>query len=1031
MRLFKLFFPLLLACSGFVAAQQTLSKAPSARAGKRQTAKPKRPVLLHQQSKTGPIKQGVPSENGDEADNEARNDWFLYPRQFPFGKIPAGARRRAWDAARPQAGLNTPQDESPRHWRNIGPVGVNSFFPNNWGKTSGRLNAIAVAPNDPNLLLLGSGTGGIWRSTDGGVNFAPVSDNASETNVGSIAFAPSQPAVVYASMGDAFNGYLGSGVLKSTDAGATWARVSNAATLPEGSFNFKILVDPQDPNRVYLSQTSFNPRDGNAVIVGGIFISTDGGVNWTKTFDGQCRDLAINPADPNILYLAARRFQVAGSATTGVYRSTNRGQTWSLLLASPLATPSDTRLAVTPADPQRIYFYTGLTTGSLQVLVSADGGANWTNRGANGIDPGQFAYNSYIVADPANPNTLYVGSRDVYKSVDGGVSWTNITRSFNGANFGYTPTQSNAHPDQHAFAFAPNDPNTIYVGNDGGIYKSTNAGAGFTSLNATLSLSQAVGFTLHPTDNSISYMGTQDNGSQRRLSGTDWREFSTGDGGNNVVPAISASKVFSTYVYGSVSRFGNNGQTFEGQVGTEATFGESATTPRIAFYPPFVGNGVDDTIYFGTYRLFVSANLGASWTAPAGVTDLTTGGTDVLNAIAVAKSNINVIYTGSRSGRAMRSNDGGVNWTNITTGLPARTITAIKVSPTNPATAWLAVSGFGSGHIFKTSDSGATWVNISGDLPNIPVTAILPDPLDSATLYLGTDLGVFRSPAGGNTWTHFNFGIPPVPVTQLVANTKNRIMAATYGRGIYEAINPIDDARTFVRNHYVDFLNREPDVAGSDYWTGQLTQCGSDEACLHQRRISVSAAFFVELEFQATGAYVYRMYRAAYGARPTYAQFSPDRAQVVGGPDLNLNKLAFATAFTLRPEFIARYPLSQTGEQFVDAVLLTIQQNSGVNLQSERAALISNFNSGGRALAMRNVADLEALAQAEYNRAFVLMQYFGYLTRDPDQGGYDFWLNILNQQPSNFRGMVCAFLTSTEYQRRFGIVATRSNADCG
>lgn len=242
-----------------------------------------------------------------------------------------------------------------------------------------------------------------------------------------------------------------------------------------------------------------------------------------------------------------------------------------------------------------------------------------------------------------------------------------------------------------------------------------------------------------------------------------------------------------------------------------------------------------------------------------------------------------------------------------------------------------------------------------------------------------------------------------------------------------QGINPIDDAQTFVRAHYLDFLNREPDPGGWGYWSGVVTNCAAgDTACISAARVSVSAAFFIELEFQETGNFVYRFYKSSLGRRPTFAEFMPDRSQIVAGASLEATKQAFANAWVQRPEFLQRYPNSMSATSFIDTLLQTVAQNSGVDLSSLRPALISEWNdSGSRARLVRIVADSPAFEQAEYNSAFVLMQYFGYLRRDPDQGGYDFWLNVLNnRQPNNYRGMVCAFITSAEYQLRFGSIVT-------
>jgi Metallo-peptidase family M12/Calx-beta domain/Reprolysin family propeptide len=273
--------------------------------------------------------------------------------------------------------------------------------------------------------------------------------------------------------------------------------------------------------------------------------------------------------------------------------------------------------------------------------------------------------------------------------------------------------------------------------------------------------------------------------------------------------------------------------------------------------------------------------------------------------------------------------------------------------------------------------------------------------------------------------------------------------------------NPLDGAQFFVRQHYYDFLNRAPDLGGLTYWSDQISGCGSDQACIRGRRISVSNAFFYELEFQQTGAYVYRLYRAAFGndqpfpnpdtsnvteARkiPSYAVFVRDRARVVGGATLAQSQLDLANAFVQRSEFLSRYPASMSASQFVDALLARISTDSGVNLGSQRAGLISLVTQNGRGTALYRVADdnvqnnpinNRVFIDAEYTRSFVYTQYAGYLRRDSDVGGFLFWLGQVNQFPVRDAtiqsSMVCAFITSAEYQQRFSPAVTHSNSECG
>jgi hypothetical protein len=242
--------------------------------------------------------------------------------------------------------------------------------------------------------------------------------------------------------------------------------------------------------------------------------------------------------------------------------------------------------------------------------------------------------------------------------------------------------------------------------------------------------------------------------------------------------------------------------------------------------------------------------------------------------------------------------------------------------------------------------------------------------------------------------------------------------------------NPLDGPQFFVRQHYLDFLNREPDSGGLGYWSSQLTQCGADAVCMRTRLNSVSAAFFVESEFQETGYYVYRLYKAAYGRRPLFNEFTADRSRMVATSNLDASKQALAADFVSRAAFLAQYPSSMTPEQYVDA--LNARTGNALT-QAERDALVNGLRSGAevRATVLLKVAENQLFRQREYNPAFVVMQYFGYLRRDPDQGGYDFWLNVLNnKEPNNFRGMVCSFITSAEYQLRFSPVSTHSNRDC-
>jgi DNA-binding beta-propeller fold protein YncE len=247
--------------------------------------------------------------------------------------------------------------------------------------------------------------------------------------------------------------------------------------------------------------------------------------------------------------------------------------------------------------------------------------------------------------------------------------------------------------------------------------------------------------------------------------------------------------------------------------------------------------------------------------------------------------------------------------------------------------------------------------------------------------------------------------------------------------------NPLDTEMFFVRQQYLDFLSREPDPGGLDYWTDEIEKCGADPVCVNSRRVEVSAAFFIEAEFQLKGFYVYRVYQGALGRRPSYAEFMTDRGELQAHPNLDLEQVTYTLVFVQRAEFIDKYQSALNGPDFVAALIQNVQINSGVDLTPRHNELLAAYDAGSnqsdsRARTLQALVDQNDFRVAEYNRGFVLAQYFGYLRREPDTVGYDFWLNALNSDPNNFQGMVCSFMTSAEYQDRFGPVRTHSNPEC-
>ncbi len=274
------------------------------------------------------------------------------------------------------------------------------------------------------------------------------------------------------------------------------------------------------------------------------------------------------------------------------------------------------------------------------------------------------------------------------------------------------------------------------------------------------------------------------------------------------------------------------------------------------------------------------------------------------------------------------------------------------------------------------------------------------------------------------------------PSSRSFSQLGERTEAVFTGLQTVDLVNPLDTPEYFVRQQYLDLLGREPEEEGFNYWSNRIRECGTDVRCVSARRRDVAAAFFIEREYQQTGSFIHGLYKGALGRQPAYAEFSVDRTQITEGPTLEALKQAFAEGFVQRAEFVARYQAHASGASFVDALLANISQSSGVDLRGQRDDLINAYNAGtdqfeSRAAVLRAATDAPQFKAAEYNASFVLNEYFGYLRRDPDPGGFRFWLDVLNnREPGNFRGMVCAFINSAEYQLRFSSVVSRNDHEC-
>jgi photosystem II stability/assembly factor-like uncharacterized protein len=698
----------------------------------------------------------------EEEDHARRRwEWFYQMRAFPFGTIPAGALERARGQMevlrRPSLGTVPPI--SGTTWQPIGPRAIPTS-----GTSIGRISAIAVHPTDGNTLYIGGAQGGVWRTSDGGATWTPLTDKQCSLAMGSIALDPVNPSIVYAGTGEqhfSADSYYGCGVLRSLDGGNTWTRLG-ATVFVRGRIS-RMLIVPSTAGTV-ATTTIFAASDN------GLFRSTDGGANWTLVRSGIATDFVIDPTDDRIVYTAIRQ--------QGVFRSANRGTTWEPL-GTGFATTSIGRIniAIVPSSPTTLYAsVANLTTSMLNgIWRTIDSGVTWTQLAATGASCStQCWYDMYIAVHPTNPNQLYFGGVSMYRSLDGGTTFSAIGSLIGGGAI---------HVDQHYLTFDPRNPQRIYAANDGGIYRSDNAGTTWASLNAGLELTQFYsGISLHPSERTIVLGGTQDNGTLRYSNSPTWAAVIGGDGGFTAINPDNPAVQFGETQWTTTSQ--SSGPRRSDGAGFIRKVNGIVTTETALFIPPLVMDPSNPSVlYFGTNRLYRTRDAAESWT-PISPLIATTG---AISSIAPAATDPNTIYVGTSTGNLMVTRDSGIAWTTRTTGLPTRAITDIAVDRADPLTAYVTVSGFGGNHVFRTVNAGQSWSSASGNLPDLPVNAVLLDPVSRAFVLVGTDLGVFVSADSGSTWTVIDDGMPNVAVFDLAYNPATAsLVAATHGRGMFQ-----------------------------------------------------------------------------------------------------------------------------------------------------------------------------------------------------------------------------------------------------
>ena len=605
----------------------------------------------------------------------------------------ARRRRGGSEAGALQAalqGIASPSVVTESTWTPIGPqpVGDGSF---GWSEgvapNSGRVTALAV--KDPNTVYLGAAGGGVWKTTNGGTTWSPVTDNASglaNLAIGAITLDPTNPDMVYAgAKGYGPGNYFGLGILKSVDAGNSWSLIEPPQF--QNQSTERIAVDPNNPNIVYAATST------------GIAKSANAGQTWTFACLGVfcwASEVVIDPTtNPSTVYTVHGGWNP--SPDDAIFKSTtaqaNMQANWTKLPGTGANTfPSNVgyiRMAITRTTPPTLY-----ASGNSRIYRTTDGGTNWipvtTPASGDGI--------TELAVYPTDPNLVYSLSTEMYRSRDGGTSWTLVSNA-------YTAPYK-IHADQHSFAFIPGSPDTFFEGNDGGVYKSFDGGNTFNDLNQTLSISQMYRGAANPFSTTSILGGTQDEGSVSYENSLSWYRSFGGDRGYAAFDFLNPNNVLVTSQYLDIwrSTAGPRGSFSL----TSGSIPSSSVEARQFIAPLVMDPNNPQVVYAGTTRLYRSADGGQTWSPISPILGTPNQWWAAISAIGISRTSANTLYVGTGGGPAKLwvTTDLGASWTDRTLGLPDRTITSVAVNPQDATQACLTVSGFGAPHVWKTTNRG-------------------------------------------------------------------------------------------------------------------------------------------------------------------------------------------------------------------------------------------------------------------------------------------------------------------------------------
>ncbi|TAD85903.1 MAG: glycosyl hydrolase [Bacteroidetes bacterium] len=696
---------------------------------------------------------------------------------------------------------------------------------------SGRITAIEGMPVDDQLTLyVGTAGGGIWKSQNGGLNFAPIFDKYNQS-IGALAIEPGNAKIVYAGTGESNmrnTVSIGDGMYKSTDGGSNWQKIGLDST----EHISKIWIDPQDKKRILVAVPG--PLWSSSAHRG-LYQTTDGGKNWTKALfvdnETGCADIAVNPANPQIMlasFWQVRRKPYAfasGGPGSALYRSTDGGKTWAKVSNGfPEGPLGRTVVTINPSKPAEVLAIVEAKTPGL--YASSDEGNSWKKLAATNNITARPFYFSTLVFDPKDPKRVYRPAFDFQYSNDGGVSWSNTIVG------GVAP-----HADHHALFIHPTQPNVMFLGTDGGVYATQNRGVSWSFLN-----NLPVGQFYHvSTDNKNPYHvygGLQDNGSwfapgskASGINSTDWKNLYGGDGFWVVTNPFDANIAFAESQGGDVARI-NLATGLSSSIRPQPSKGDEThrwnwNTPIVTIASSVKKPTPVYNLYTANQYLYRSQDEGRSWQRispdlttndsaklpkpdAGGITGDNTSAENHCTIFTLAQQpkNDNEIWVGTDDGNLQVTTDGGKTWINKSpniwkAGVPKGAwISSIELSKINAKRIFVTLENHMYGdhatYAVVSNDGGNTWKKFASSEFTGFAHVLREDPANEKLLFLGTEMGLFISIDAGNTWMRSKYqGIPWYAlVRDMVIEPKtNDLVIATHGRGIF-----IIDDLTTLRN---------------------------------------------------------------------------------------------------------------------------------------------------------------------------------------------------------------------------------------